>query len=260
MLVLTMKETRFLDTYNVSLKPKKILVIIQARTDSNRFPNKVLSLILGKPLLWHVINRTKQIKHDRIVVVTTRRKIDNKIVEIARNSGVDCFRGKTYDVLDRFFNAAIKYQADIIVRITADCPLIDPTISNMIIDKYLESGYDYVATDEQTFPKGVDTECFSFTALKKAWKKAKSKLEKEHVTPYIWKNPKKFRIHILINKRKEPYRLVVDYENDLRLIRKIYSKLYKKNKLFSICDTVNMLKKEPHLLKINEGYEPHEVI
>ena len=111
---------------------KKIIIIIQARTDSQRFPNKVLSLIMKKSLLWHVINRAKQIKYGNVIVATTTRQIDNKIKKIAQQSKVECFRGKTHDVLDRFYQAAIKYEADVIVRITGDCPLIDPSISRSI--------------------------------------------------------------------------------------------------------------------------------
>lgn len=239
-------------------KNKKITIIIQARSDSKRFPRKVLSIIKGKSLLWHVINRAKQMKHDELVVATTTRTIDNEIAQIARNSNVKCFRGKTNDVLDRFFNAAKRYDSDIIVRITADCPLIDPIESNKVIDKFLIGKYDYVTSDDKTYPKGIDTECFSFNVLKKAWKNAKLKSEREHVTPYIWKNSKKFKIGKVYNKISTPHRLVVDYKDDLIFIKKIYNRLYQNDDVFLVSDVLQILRKEPMLLKINQHHDPNE--
>lgn len=239
-------------------KNKKIVIIIQARTDSRRFPKKVLAIVKGKPLLWHVINRVKQMNHDKIVVATTSRKIDDKIVEIAKMSNVKYFRGKTNDVLDRFFKTAKKYDADIIVRITADCPLIDPIESNKVIDRFLTGKYDYVTSDDETYPKGIDTECFSFTLLKKAWKNAKLKSEREHVTPYIWKRPNKFKIGKIYNSNPIKQRWVVDYKDDLVFVKKIYEKLYMNSKVFVMKDILKILKKEPQLLKINQDHDPNE--
>lgn len=239
-------------------KNKKVMVIIQARSDSRRFPRKVLSIIKGKPLLWHVINRAKQMKCDEIVVATTTRKIDNKIAEIARNSNVKCFRGKAHDVLDRFLKAAEKYNSDVIVRITADCPLIDPVESNKVIDKFMNGDYDYVTSDDETYPKGIDTECFSFKILKKAWKNAKLKSEREHVTSYIWTNPKKFKIGKVYNKTQISQRWVVDHKDDLVFVKKIYDRLYMKSNIFLMADILQVLRKEPNLLKINQNHDPNE--
>jgi len=233
---------------------EKILIIIQARTDSRRFPKKVLARIKGKPILWHVINRVKQMKHDKIIIATTNRKIDNKIAEIAKNSNVKCFRGKTNDVLDRFFQAAKNYKADAIVRITADCPLIDPFESNKIIAKFFAGKYDYVTTDDKTYPKGLDTECFNFRSLKKAWKNAKQKSEREHVTSYIWKNPDKFKISIIRNTKRIKQRWVVDYKDDFIFVKKIYNQLYKSGETFLMTDILRVIRKEPHLLMINHHH------
>jgi len=239
-------------------KNKKITIIIQARSDSKRFPKKVLSVIKGKSLLWHVINRAKHMRYDEIVVATTTRTIDNKIAEISRNSGVKCFRGKAHDVLDRFFKAAKRYDSDIIVRITADCPLIDPIESNKVINKFLSGKYDYVTSDDKTYPKGIDTECFSFNVLKKTWKNAKLKSEREHVTSHIWNNPKKFKIGKVYNKIPIPQRWVVDYKDDLIFIKKIYDRLYQNDGVFSMSDVLQVIRKEPMLLKINQYHDPNE--
>lgn len=237
---------------------KKITIIIQARSDSKRFPRKVLSIIKGKTLLWHVINRVKQMKYDEIVVATTTRTIDNKIAEISRNSKVKCFRGKAHDVLDRFFKAAERYDSDIIVRITADCPLIDPVESNKVINKFLRGKYDYVTTDDKTYPKGLDTECFSFNVLKKTWKNAKLKSEREHVTSYIWKNPDKFKIYKVRNDKCIRQRWVVDYKDDLVFVKKIYERLYKNDSVFLMPDVLHVIRKEPQLLRLNQHHNPNE--
>ena len=208
-------------------KNKNILVIIQARSDSRRLPKKVLKKIEGKPLLWHVIQRISYLKNVEIAVATTTRKIDDGIVQIARNCEVGVYRGKVKDVLDRFYKTALKFNADIIIRITADCPLIDPNESSKILKKFLKGNFDYVSTEDKSYPKGFDTECFSFKTLEKAWKSAKLLSEREHVTSYIWQNPTIFNLSNVKNKNKSAHklRLVVDHKDDLILIRKIYSKL-----------------------------------
>ena len=181
----------------------KKCVIIQARTDSRRLPGKVLLKIEGKPMLWHVINRIKKINVKEMIVATTGRKIDDDIVTIANNFGLKSYRGKTNDVLDRFYCAAKESNAEIIIRITADCPLIDPNESKKVLKKFISGKYDYASNDSETYPNGLDTECFTFKALEDAWKGAKLKSEREHVTPYIWKNPKRFKICLVNNKKKD---------------------------------------------------------
>ena len=243
------------------MKGKKTVVMIQARTDSTRFPKKVLSIIEGKPMLWHVINRIKKMKSDEIIVVTTNRKKDDDIATIAKKSKIKCFRGKTNNVLDRFYQASLKFEAEVIVRITADCPLIDPIQSKKVVNAFFKGNYDYVSNDSKTIPNGLDTECFSFTALKEAWINSKLKSEKEHVTPYIWKNPKKFKIftvHSKDKKNREHMRWSVDYIDDLEFVKEIYSKLYFTKENFSMNDILNLLKKEPKLLKINSNHKKNE--
>ena len=243
------------------MKNKKVVVMIQARTDSSRFPKKVLSIIEGKPMLWHVINRIKKMKCDEIVVVTTKRRKDDEIATISKKSKVKCYRGKTNNVLDRFYQASLKFKAEIIIRITADCPLIDPIQSKKVLNVFSKGDFDYVSNDSKTIPNGLDTECFSFLALKEAWKKSKLKSEKEHVTPYIWKNPKKFKIFTVHNKdrkKREHMRWSVDYKNDLEFVEEVYSKLYHKKEVFSMNDILNLLKKEPNLIKINFNHKKNE--
>ena len=238
------------------MSQNRLAIIIQARTDSTRFPRKVLSKIKGKSLLWHVIERAKKIGEGQIIVATTTRSIDDEIVSIAQKANVDFFRGKKNDVLDRYLKAALKHNANIIMRITSDCPLIDPIESKKVLKKFLKGKFDYVATDEKSYPKGLDTECFSLNALKRTSKVANTKSDREHVTQYIYNHPKKFRIGLVYNKKKfqKPQRWVVDYKEDLLFVRKIFSKLYKNEKPFLMNDIISLLKKQPNLRKINSKY------
>ena len=199
----------------------EIAVIIQSRLDSFRLPFKALEIIENNHLLWHIIHRIKKMGLP-IIIATTNRPIDDSIVKIAENSDVIAFRGNTDDVLDRYYQCTKKFSLKKIIRITGDCPLIDPNESIKVVNK-LNLDYDYVGLDEITYPDGLDTEGFTFNILEKAWKNAKLKSEREHVTPYM-KNPKNlFSIFsIVLEKNFGNFRWTVDYPDDLEFIRKIY--------------------------------------
>jgi len=239
----------------------KIIAIIQVRLDSSRFPKKALSQLIDKPMIIHVIDRAKQSKHiDQLVVATSTRKIDDPIIDVVSKQGISVFRGSADDVLDRYYKAAKKYHADIIVRITGDCPLIDPVIIDKVIQCYIDGKYDYVSnTIDQTYPDGLDTEVFSYKALEKTWKEAKLLSEREHVTPYIVNHPEKFK---LINVRNDVdlshMRWTVDYEKDLEYVKEIYGRLYKKDSIFLMDDILQLLEKNPELNKINIGITRNE--
>jgi len=242
------------------MKNKKC-IIIQARTDSRRLPNKILMNIEGKSMLWHVINRIKKMDVDEIIIATTRRNIDDKIIEIAESFGLKSFRGKTDDVLDRFYQASKKYNVNIIIRITADCPLIDSNESSKVLEEFISGKYDYASNDSKTYPNGLDTECFTFDALENAWNESKLKSEREHVTPYIWKNTEKNKILIVNNNTKiklNDLKWSVDNKEDFEFVKKIYSKLYKNNNNFSMNDVLVLLEKEPELKNINSNFIKNE--
>lgn len=234
----------------------KVVAIIQARMGSTRLPGKVMMDIVGKPMLWHVINRVKHAKRlDDIVIATTALNEDKQILELASEMGIKSYAGSEDDVLDRYYQAAIIYKADVIVRITADCPLIDPTVIDRAIEFYLNHGFDYVGTGlKKTYPDGLDTEVFSFSALERAWKEATLASEREHVTPYIWKNPQMFRIKNLENDTDLSHmRWTVDEERDLKFVREVYKRLYKEGKIFYMEDVLNLLKIHLELMDINKG-------
>ena len=234
--------------------------IIQARMGSSRLPGKVLKeLEEGKPVLFYLL---KQLKHcklmDKIVIATTNLKEDDKIDFFAGKERIECFRGSSKNVLERYYKCAKKYEFSTIVRITGDCPLIDPQIVDLVIEKYKENTFDYVTNClKRTFPYGTEIEIFSFNSLEKAYKNAELPSEKEHVTPYIRNHENEFRIYNIENKEDiSNYRWVVDKKNDFELVKKIVSKI--KTSPILMKDILLLLKSEPDLKKINMSNIPNE--
>ncbi|NME95933.1 NTP transferase domain-containing protein [Clostridium cochlearium] len=235
----------------------KVVCIVQARVGSTRLPGKVLKKICGKTVLEHDIDRLKRIKNiDEIIIATTTLEKDNAIVKECQRLGVKCFRGSEEDVLSRYYYAAKENNADVVVRVTSDCPLIDPEVSEKIIQYYLDNKdkYDYVSnTIERTYPRGLDTEVFSFEALEKSYNEAKKQYEREHVTPYIYQNADKFKMVQYKNERDySNYRWTLDTQEDYKLINIIYNNLYEKNKLFCFNDILQFIDENFYLTKIND--------
>lgn len=229
-----------------------ILAIVQARTGATRLPGKVLRRVLGRPLLFYLLQRLKKAKLiDKIVVATTTKKRDELIVDFCEKQKTTYFRGSEEDVLDRFYQAAKKYQAEVIVRITADCPLIDPQIIDKVIKKFKSRDFDYVSnTHPATYPDGMDTEVFSFQVLERVWQEAKKPSEREHVTPYIWKNPGKFRLGCVRNPEDlSKIRLTVDYQEDFLLVKEVIEAFYRNDKSFTLKEILNFLKKQRQVIR-----------
>jgi len=234
----------------------RVATIIQARTTSTRLLGKALMKIEGKPMVWHVVNRLKfsKILNDIILAIPDTKK--NDILErFAKDNKVKYFRGSEEDVLSRYYEAAKKFNVDVIVRITSDCPLIDPQIVDLLIKKYLSSTADYVSNSlKRTFSRGLDVEVFSLKVLEKAHKEAKENYQREHVTPYIYEHPEIFKLQNIEAKGKLKHpelRLTVDTKEDLQLIREIYKHLYKPGKIFYAEEIINLLNRYPELVKIN---------
>jgi len=238
-----------------------IVAIIQARMGSTRLPGKVLKEVCNRPLLYHVVSRLRHSrKIDRLVVATSIRQPDDDVAAFCEQQSVSCFRGSEDDVLDRYYNAARRYAAETVVRITADCPLIDPVVLDEIIEAYQKTGCDYASnTLARTYPDGLDVEVFSFEALKKAWQEAILVSEREHVTPYIWKNPDRFKIHQVKEKiDRSSLRWTVDEPEDLEFIRRIYSYLYRPGRIFLMREVLELLEERPELMQINQGFVSNE--
>jgi len=241
----------------VKNKPK-IVAVIQARMGSTRLPGKVLKELLGQPMLWHVVNRVHQAKTlAETVVAATNQPEDDAIVKLCERQDWAYFRGSVEDVLDRYYRAALAFKADIIVRLNADCPLIDPHIIDKVIKAHLSSGADYTFCGVTGgFPLGLDTEVFNFKILERTFKEAKKDFEREHVTPYIYEHPDIFKINSVkaTGKLKHPdLRLTVDTKEDFKLIEAIYQRLYRNGKIFYIEDVIDLLDKHPELTAINAG-------
>jgi len=242
---------------------KKIVAIIQARMGSSRLPNKVLTNINGTPLLEIILRRLERSKYiDSICIATTENDGDDRIERFAKNKCVECFRGSESNVLDRYYNAALKTSAEIIVRITADDPLKEPEIIDLMIKKLINMNVDYISnTICPTYPEGLDCEVFTFQALEKAFFEARLLSEREHVTPYIWKNTDKFKtINIKNNEDLSHMRWTIDKEEDLLFFKSVFEKYHCDIISCYYKDLISFLKQNPSLLEINsrivrnEGY------
>jgi spore coat polysaccharide biosynthesis protein SpsF len=238
----------------------KIGAIVQARTSSTRLPGKVLKELpyaSGITCLEQVIRRLKKSKKlNDIIIATTKEKEDNDIINIVKKEDVKYFRGSKENVLSRYYFAAKENNIDLIVRITSDCPCIDVEIVDLTIYDHINKMADYTANSlVRTYPHGLDVEVFNFNALEKAYKNAKEDYEKEHVTPYIYRNSQIFKINI-IKAPKEIYtpgiRVTLDTEEDYTLLCTVFDYLYPQNKYFDAYDVVKLFKEKPWLKLINK--------
>lgn len=237
-----------------------VVVVIQARMGSTRLPGKVLLEINGISILEHIIRRVEQCKTiNKIIVATSENEKDDIIKSKCSQLNVTCIRGSENNVLKRYIKALNKTDADAIIRLTADCPLIDyRIIDNMVkvfIDNYDKC--DYMSNfdiNENTFPRGMDVEIISRKALIKTYKEASKEYELEHVTPYIYTNPDKFNLLGYSYKSNESrYRLTLDTKDDFVLINEIYTRLSNKNKYFSLEDIIELIENEKELFYINNS-------
>jgi len=236
-------------------------IFVQARMGSRRLPGKVLEKVCGLPLLEHIIGRLRRVRAaEGLMVLTSTADRDLPVYELAARAGVPAFRGSEDDVLDRFYGAAREARATTIVRVTGDCPLIDPELVDDVIAFFASGGWDYVSnTILPTYPDGLDTEVFSFEALSRAWKGASSAHQREHVTPHFYENPDRFRI---ANYRSatdhSAHRWIVDEADDLAMVRAVYERLYPQNNAFTTGDVFELLEREPAIRRLNDRYARNE--
>lgn len=217
--------------------------------------------LFGKTVLEHIIDRLKRVPSlDGICVATTMNVSDDAIVEIAERVGVSVYRGSELDVLDRYYQAARQEKADIICRITSDDPLKDPEVIEKVMQDFLNNDSDYASnTLNPTYPEGIDVEVFSYVALRRAWHEGQLSSEREHVTPYIWKNPKKFKLHSVEHTENlSKLRWTLDYAEDWVFIQQVYDLLYPDKIDFSMEDVLKLLESRPYLKDINTGIERNE--
>lgn len=232
----------------------KIVCIIQARTGSSRLPNKIFLDLQGKTVLGRVIERTRNSKLINEIVIATPDSKPNDVIQnyIKDNyPAIKIFRGSENNVLERYYLAAKENQADIIVRITSDCPLIDSQVIDQVIKNLIDNQVDYAANvlGQRTYPRGMDVEVFTFSTLEKIYHFATEAEDKEHVTLYLLKNPNQFKtLNVTNNFDYSKFRLTIDEQKDFELVNKIFSSLKDD---CSLEDIIKLFKENPELELIN---------
>lgn len=238
----------------------KTVIIVQARMTSTRLPGKVLKRVLDKSLLEYQIERLRRVKlADEIVIATTTNSTDLPIIELCDRLSVPYFRGSEDDVLARYYGAAKEHKGDVVVRVTSDCPLIDPQVIDKVIQFYLEYKYeyDYISNClERSYPRGMDTEVFSFIALHQAFVEATAQPDREHVTPFIYRHPERYRLaQVVYSENQSSHRWTVDTADDFELIKKIIETLYPQIPKFTLEDCLDLLRQYPDWSLINAHVE-----
>lgn len=242
----------------------RVLALIQARLGSTRLPGKALAEIAGRPMLAHVVERASAIPGvEGVVLATSVNPSDGRLVEFARAAGLPWVRGSEEDVLDRFRVALSEHPADVIVRVTPDCPLLDPEVSGLVVSEYMrrEGAVDYVSNvHPPTYPDGLDTEVFSREALERAWREAQLPSDREHVTTYIWRHPGRFRLaNVFHTVDLSDLRWTVDTAADLEFVRTVYDSLSPTGRRrFGMAEVLALLRARPELRSLNAGLKRNE--
>ena len=242
----------------------KIIAIVQARTSSSRLPRKVLKPILGIPLIVHLLKRVLSAKKiTKVVLATSTDYSDDQLVEVVKKFNFNTFRGPLNDVLQRYSDCSKRENADVIIRITGDCPLIDPLLIDEVIEEFLSKDFDYMGNgiDENNLsvPDGYDLEIFKSSLLYLTSKNANLVSEREHVTPWMRKLNPEIKWKHYEHKVKYPYfRLTVDDQKDFEVVEEIFNNLYLKNPLFSISDVISFLDENPEIAKKNINTQRNE--
>ena len=238
-----------------------VVAVVQARVSSSRLPGKVLKTILGEPM---IVRQLERIRHcrlvSRIAVATSTDASDDPLAAVCANAGFPVHRGSLADVLDRFYRCAASFAPDHVVRMTGDCPVIDPAVADGVIRYHLDGGYDFTSNALQpTFPDGLDVEVVRFAALERTWREAHLPSEREHVMPYIYAHPELFRIgHFKSETDRSHLRWTVDEPEDFELIRQLYEELLPGKPAFSMEDILAVLETNPRLAAVNRGFKRNE--
>jgi spore coat polysaccharide biosynthesis protein SpsF len=238
----------------------RIVVVVQARTASTRLPGKVLLPLANRPLLHRMLERVLAANiPSAVVVATTRDQTDDVIETVAAGAAVPCFRGHPTDLLDRHFRAALAFQADVVVKIPSDCPLVDPAVIDRVIGHYAAHAdeADFVSNlHPGTYPDGNDVEVIPFGVLETAWREATEAHEREHTTPFIWARRNRFRIHHLAWESGLDYssshRWTIDYFEDYRFLAAVYDELWAGTRpIFSLADVLSLVEARPDVAALN---------
>lgn len=231
-----------------------LTAIIQARMGSTRLPGKILAEICGKPLIWHVIDRLRFCDSiSDIVLATTISKGDDDLFKWANENHIKVFRGSEDDVLARFFLAASEYSASTILRVTADDPFKDPDVIDSVYKLFKRKKLDFAYNNKPpTFPEGLDTEIFSFSAIRTAFNMSDDPYEREHVTQYFYRHPELFKQdNYSYSQDLSHLRWTIDNQEDLQMVTEVYESLYKDGEVFKFQDILRLINKKPYLTEIN---------
>lgn len=239
-----------------------IATVIQSRMGSTRLPGKVMMPLAGKPLLYRMYERVALSElSGKIVVAATKEETDLPIIQLCEENNINYYLGHSTDLLDRHYQAAKIFNADVVVKIPSDCPLIDPNIIDKVIKYYIDNkhNFDFVSNlHPPSYPDGNDVEVMTMKALEDAIQNAGIPLEREHTTPYFWENPDNFRIGNVTWETglnfSMTHRFTIDYKKDYDFIKTVYDELYSENKIFTLDDILDLLNSKPEIKKINEKY------
>lgn len=244
----------------------KTLIVIQARFGSSRLPGKILLDLAGAPLLVRMIERVARIKTPAtIIVATTTASDDDPVAELCEKTGIAVFRGHPTDLLDRHYQAAREYGADVIAKIPSDCPLIDPEVIDAVFERFALGDCDYASNlHPASFPDGNDVEVMTLASLEAAWNEAHLSMEREHTTPFIWERPERFKLANVVwepvaeNTSGRDYsmthRWTIDYPEDYAFLARVYAELYAHNPQFGLYDILALLDCKPEIQEINARY------
>jgi spore coat polysaccharide biosynthesis protein SpsF len=242
-------------------RPPKVVAVLQARSTSTRLPGKVLKPILGEPMLARQIERIQRSREiDRLIVATSEEASDDSLAQLCSRLDVPCFRGSLNDVLDRFFRAVEPLAPAYVVRLTGDCPLADPDVIDAAILMCKAGHYDYVTNAlHATYPDGLDVEVFTYASLAEAHREASLLSQREHVTPFINRQPERFKIGELMNAEDlSALRWTVDESEDFALVARIYEELYPLNPAFRMNDVLALLERHPGWKTVNTAHKRNE--
>lgn len=239
-----------------------IVAIVQARMSSTRLPGKTMLDVLGKPLLYRQLERMEKAQFiDKIVVATSTQSDDDAIAEFCLKHGYSCFRGSLDDLLDRHYQAAVRFDADVVLKIPSDCPLIDHRIIDLVVEEYLNhiDKYDFVTNLKPgSWPDGNDVEVMPIHTLEQAWLEAKLPNEREHTTPFITNEANGFKVkNVTWNSGLDysaSHRWTIDYPEDYQFIRRVYEELYPSNPDFSMEDILQLIMLKPDIQDINSRF------
>lgn len=240
-----------------------ILAILQARMSSTRLPGKVMAPILGQPMILRQLERVERARSfDRLLVATSTSPSDDVVARLCADNTIECFRGSLEDVLDRFVQAAKPHAPEHLVRLTADCPLADAEVIDLVVQRHLEGRFDYTSnTRVRTFQHGLDVEVCRYVCLEQAWRDSDCPWEREHVMPHLWGSGRFDVCQVRQECDHSHLRWTVDLAEDLELVRQIYAALYPPNPAFTTHDVMQLLSRRPALALLNAGQRqnaPHK--